>query len=172
MRFTDKVKLYITTRGQVRTQSVPIPLSEPEEPENPVTESVAELPVESTAPILPETLRILFEKGYEEDPMPKSVLQALREEHERHPQITLAECQQRGPYLFYRERLFIPDYANLKAELLRAYYKSPTTSHSGRLKTYELLSRDYYWPGMYSFVKQWVQNCHTCRRSTLSREAR
>ena len=115
---------------------------------------------------------MLFEKAYEEDPMPSSVLRALREGHERHPEITLAECEQRGPYLFYRERLFVPDYADLKAELLRACHEDPVAGHPGRSKTYELLSREYYWPGMYSLVKKWVQNCHTCRRSTPSREAR
>ncbi|KAJ0128937.1 hypothetical protein HZ326_27960, partial [Fusarium oxysporum f. sp. albedinis] len=35
-----------------------------------------------------------------------------------------------------------------------------------------LLSRDYYWPGMLSYVERWVKNCHTCRRANPAREAR
>lgn len=145
VRFIDEVKVYPITRSQIQP--------------------------EPAAPILPENLQTLFQKGYEEDPIPSSVLRALKNKDERHSEITLAECEQRGPYLFYKKRLFVPDHVDLKAELLRACHEDPTTGHPGRSKTYELLSREYYWPGMYSYVKQWVRNCHTCRRSTPSREA-
>lgn len=172
VRFADEVKLYVTTRGQTRTQNQPMSPPEPVivAPSEEAPRTVVQ--PEPAAPTLPENLQSLFEKGYEEDPMPNSVLQALKNEEERHPEITLAECEQRGPYLFYRKRLFVPDYANLKAELLRCYHENPTAGHPGRSKTYELLSREYYWPGIYSYVRQWVRNCHICRRVTPSREAR
>jgi hypothetical protein len=184
VRFADEVKLYLITRSQTRIQNQPIApmetdtttmepaVSTPQEETPPEVQPELAAPVPSDpAAILSEDLRALFEKGYEEDPMPNSVLQALREDHEKHPEITLAECEQRGLYLFYRKRLFVPDYADLKAELLRRCHENPTTGHPRKAKTYELLSREYYWPGMYSYVKQWVRNCHTCRRSASSREA-
>ena len=179
VRFADNIKLYITTRGQTRVQNQPMRI-ENQPAAGPVTEPTTEpasgLTTETAAEpailVLPDGLRALFEKGYEVDPLPNSVLQALRDGDERHPDITLAECEQRGPYLFYRKRLFVPDYADLKAEVLRRHHENPTTGHPGRSKTYELLSRGYYWPGIYSYVKQWVRNCHVCRRITPSREAR
>lgn len=77
VRFADEVKIYITTRGQARTQGPPILAPESEEPATepvPILEPIAEPTVELTTPVLTETLRILFEKGYEVDPIPNSIL--------------------------------------------------------------------------------------------------
>jgi transposase InsO family protein len=52
------------------------------------------------------------------------------------------------------------------------YYKSPISGHMGRARTYEALSREYYWPGMLDYISCWIKNCHTCRRVTSSREAK
>ena len=43
--------------------------------------------------------------------------------------------------------------------------------HPGKAKTYELLSRDYYWPTMRKDVQRFVRNCHTCRRTKPTRHA-
>ena len=36
--------------------------------------------------------------------------------------------------------------------------------HLGRCKTYELLSRNYWWPGISNDVKKYVTGCNTCQR--------
>lgn len=43
--------------------------------------------------------------------------------------------------------------------------------HLGKTKTFELLSRTYYWPKMRATVDQYVRNCHTCSRSKTARHA-
>jgi hypothetical protein len=123
-------------------------------------------------PELPLEIKNLLREAYEQDPLPNEILKALEDGDARHAQITLASCEKKGDYLYYLERLYIPDHDNLKAELLRLCHDSPVSGHPGRSKTYELLTRDYYWPGMYRYVDRWTRNCHTCRRTTPSREAR
>ena len=89
---------------------------------------------------------------------------------DRHPLITLAECVEDDGRLFYQDRLYVPDDSSLKAELLRRCHDAPASGHTGRAKTYELLSREFYWPGMLAYVSQWVEKCRTCRRSNPYRE--
>lgn len=65
----------------------------------------------------------------------------------------------------------IPDNADLKAANLRRCHDDPVAGHPGRVRTYELLSRVFYWPGMLQYVYRWVRNCRDCRRNNPSREA-
>jgi hypothetical protein len=119
-----------------------------------------------------EEVSALFRKGYLEDPIPRSVLKALEEDAPRHPLLTLAECENRNGYLYYGNRLYVPDLPELKAKLLESCHASPVAGHPGSSRTYEILDREYYWPQMLRFVQRWVANCHQCRRAKPSREAR
>lgn len=130
------------------------------------------LPPERTAPLLPPQIQSMFDDGYQNDPELSSILSALRTNARRHKKITLAECAERDGYLYYRDRLYVPECPELHAELLRMYHESPVAGHMGRARTYESLSREYYWPGMLDYVERWVQNCHSCKRTTASREAK
>ena len=40
--------------------------------------------------------------------------------------------------------------------------------HPGHLKTLELLRRDYWWPGMHMFVKNFVDRCAACQQAKIN----
>ena len=42
--------------------------------------------------------------------------------------------------------------------------------HSGRSKTYKLVSRAYWWLNVYKYVQRFVWNCHICSWSKLSHQ--
>jgi hypothetical protein len=75
--------------------------------------------------------------------------------------------------LLYKEekpsppRLYIPD-CSLRTELLKAAHDTPTSGHLGRDKTYELLSRTFYWPRMRKAVEEYVRSCPSCQVSKPS----
>lgn len=58
-------------------------------------------------------------------------------------------------------RLFVPD--DLIPNLLEIHHNAPTAGHLGVEKTFERLSRLYYWPKMYKTVKNFVKNCSLCK---------
>jgi hypothetical protein len=95
----------------------------------------------------------------------------LREGRRQDKRISLAECEERNGFLYYRGRKYVPDYEKLLVKLLRHYHDSPSAGHPGRAKTYGLLSRDYYWPCMPATVTRYVRNCHPCSRNKYSRSA-
>jgi len=40
----------------------------------------------------------------------------------------------------------------------------PSAGHPGWWKTYELVSRNYWWPGMTTFVKKYITGCDMCQQ--------
>ena len=53
--------------------------------------------------------------------------------------ISLSKYEARGNYLYYRNRLVIPDYDELKLKLLEYIYDLLVAGYLGRGKTLELL---------------------------------
>ena len=47
----------------------------------------------------------------------------------------------------------------------------PVAGHPGENKTLELVSRDYFWPGMRQDIQNFVKTCHTCARNKARRHA-
>lgn len=66
--------------------------------------------------------------------------------------------------LFYQGRICVPDNEGIKSHLLELFHNSPIAGHPGHQRTFELLSRHYYWPGMRSFVQRYVESCERCQR--------
>jgi hypothetical protein len=57
---------------------------------------------------------------------------------------------------FNAPRIVVPVDDDLRARLLHEYHDSPSGGHLGREKTFLALSRDFYWPHMYKWVRKWV----------------
>ncbi|QRW24437.1 Retrotransposable element Tf2 protein [Rhizoctonia solani] len=47
--------------------------------------------------------------------------------------------------------------------LLKEFHDSPLAGHPGQQRTLELLNRNYWWPGMKSSAKEWVECCPICQ---------
>ena len=58
----------------------------------------------------------------------------------------------------------------LRLRIIQLAYDSVAGGHPGRTKYYKLVSRVYWWPNIYSYVKRFVRNYYICSRSKPSRE--
>ena len=68
--------------------------------------------------------------------------------------------------LFYKNStICIPDEPTLKRTILEECHDSPAAGHFGITKTYDQVSKDYYWPGLRAYVKKYVSGCDTCLRN-------
>ncbi|KAF1317037.1 reverse transcriptase, partial [Globisporangium splendens] len=61
-------------------------------------------------------------------------------------------------------RVIVPNDEGLRHRLLYEYHGSPSGGHLGREKTFLSLSRDYYLPHMYKWVRKYVRTCEICQR--------
>ena len=66
--------------------------------------------------------------------------------------------------------IYIPENDDLKLQILRSRHDSPTAGHLGHDKTYELVTRDYYWPRMRQLIKEYINTCDTCARNKTPRQ--
>jgi len=64
--------------------------------------------------------------------------------------------------LFYKDRAYVP--SHLRHRILTLHHDHPTAGHPGRFKTEELVKRDYWWPGMGTFIRKYVEGCTLCQQ--------
>ena len=53
----------------------------------------------------------------------------------------------------------------LRGDIIRLHHDTAIAGHPGHYKTLELVSRNYYWPGMSRDVRQYVEACSACQRT-------
>ena len=84
------------------------------------------------------------------DPLVISALQSLSIGSPLFPRSSLSDWRFSDSLLYFKNRLYIP--AAARHDLVSSVHSSPAASHGGFFRTYTLLSRDYWWPGMSSFI--------------------
>ena len=114
-------------------------------------------------------LATLWEEGYEKDTFKDEILELLRNNARKSSKITLAKYKEREGKLFWHECRYVPESDPLRLRLIQECHCRISAGHPGKGKTYQLLSRHYWWPNCYDNVKRFVRNCHTCSCNKASR---
>lgn len=84
--------------------------------------------------------------------------------------VSIAECElDEHGLLRFRDNIWIPEWEPLRTGLIQNTHDSFLTGHPGRDATIALLSRSYFWPGLYRMVRRFVRNCDVCGRKTVWR---
>jgi hypothetical protein len=139
---------------------------------NPIVIASTE-PPNSLATPCPRQQAIL--RAQEQDPRLTSLLSYLRDPIQT---IDLETEELLGPFSLDEQGLvlhhglcYVPDDENIKLDILQEHHDAKTAGHSGEAKTLELISRNYYWPGMRRFIKEYVSTCETCARNKAPHHA-
>ena len=91
----------------------------------------------------------LLKQGYKQDPYYSDV----------------TDLQEDNGLYFYKDRISVPDYANLRTFIITECHDSVFAGHMGKHKTIELVARWFYWPNLTADVTVYVLQCHTCQLS-------
>lgn len=67
--------------------------------------------------------------------------------------------------MLYRGKVYVPLDAKLCLDIVAAHHNTPSTGHPGRWKTMELVSRNYWWPGMSRYIATYVSECVRCNET-------
>ena len=73
----------------------------------------------------------------------------------------------RDGLLFRNHLLYVPE-GQCRTRVVRECHDDPLAGHFGVTKTLELISRGYWWPQPWKFVKEYVKTCDVCTRSKTS----
>ncbi|KAF8751163.1 hypothetical protein RHS01_08782 [Rhizoctonia solani] len=126
------------------------------------------LPAEVFANTSEEELNIVSEirTKLRDDPSLEPIIKFLTEDADNAPlsiRKAYREYDWEEDLLWYRGKLVVPDSESTKDRLLREFHNSPLAGHPGQQRTLELLSCNYWWPGMKSSAKEWVECCPVCQ---------
>ncbi|KAE9226727.1 hypothetical protein PF005_g5022 [Phytophthora fragariae] len=128
-----------------------------------------------SSPVLP--LRQQIPDAYEEDSFYAAIIRYLRNptadtlaKLTRPTRDEITRYDLDGDLLTYAidtfdtPRVVIPADDDLRARLVPEYHDAPAGGHLGREKTFAALSRDFFWPRMYKWIRKWVRSCEICQR--------
>ena len=61
-------------------------------------------------------------------------------------------------------RVYMLKDEKLRVEIIRLHHDMPIAGYGGQWKTVELVTRNYWWPGVTKEVKRYVEGCDQCQR--------
>jgi hypothetical protein len=67
------------------------------------------------------------------------------------------------------DRIWVPDADDLRLRILQYKHDHILSGHFGQSKTIDLIRREYVWPKLRTFVKEFCKTCVTCLRSKSPR---
>jgi hypothetical protein len=156
VRFADPISKYYPISDSNISKS-----NEPNQQQD-LSKSVNTLIVNSE-PLPP--IEVVIRQESQNDENVLSVMYAVEQGKNKHPFLQLSQCQVQEGILRYRDKIYVPDSDELRIRILQQHHDHPSAGHPGRAKTFELLSRSYYWKGMNTDTRRYVQNCRTCGRT-------
>ncbi len=98
------------------------------------------------------------------------IIKVLRNEAQHHNKISLVECEEHENHLYFQERKYMLNSDKLCLCIIQLAHDSVVNDYSERAKSYELISRVYWWSNIYKYVQCFVWNCYVCTRFKLSRQ--
>jgi len=69
-----------------------------------------------------------------------------------------------GDLVLKEGKVYIPKDEELRVEIIRLHHDVPAAGHGGRWKMVELVTRNYWWPGVTRDVGKYVEGCDLCQR--------
>jgi hypothetical protein len=69
--------------------------------------------------------------------------------------------------LWYKDRLYLCKNSQLKQKVLFKFHTSPVGGHSGFLKTYHRVKKDFFWDGLKINVQRFVEKCVVCQQNKV-----
>ncbi|THH07591.1 hypothetical protein EW146_g9271 [Bondarzewia mesenterica] len=67
--------------------------------------------------------------------------------------------------ILFRGRIYVLKDQDLRREIVWQHHDPPAAGHPGEWKTVERVQRDFWWPGMTVFIKEYVKGCAICQAS-------
>ena len=71
--------------------------------------------------------------------------------------------------LLFRRKVYIPDDVRWQTRVVKEHHDSKFAGHFERDKTYEMIKRNFWFPGLEAFVRKYVSSCDICQRNKSRR---
>ena len=75
------------------------------------------------------------------------------------------EWRQEDGIMLKEGKVYVPKDEVLRVEVIRLHHNTPMGEHRGQWKTTELVTRNFWWPGITREVKRYVKGCDAYQRN-------
>ena len=62
------------------------------------------------------------------------------------------------------EKVYVPKDEKLRVEIIWLHHDVLVVEHGGRWKIIELVTRNYWWPGVIRDMRKYMNGCDMCQR--------
>ena len=69
-----------------------------------------------------------------------------------------------GNLVLKEGKVYVPKDEELRTEVIQIHHDVPAVGHGGRWKMVELVTRNYWWPGVTRDVGRYMEGCDLCQR--------
>ena len=127
--------------------------------------------------LLPETmflrqidleLRNAIIEAMTKDDFPRNTIETLKKGGPPPIKSDLKAWEIREELLFFNERCYVPANEELRRNIVKKFHDLPPMAHPGQYKTMEAIRKYYWWPGMYTFIRNYVMGCATCQQNKVN----
>jgi len=108
------------------------------------------------------------QRGNQEEPIAKAARELWQASSKT---IHSVEWLEDDRVLRFRGKIYIPRNSDLQRWIVSLCYDTKVAGHPRHWKTLELVSRNYWWPQMSRYIRQYVSTCDLCLRMKLIRQA-
>ena len=129
-------------------------------------EEVTLLPPSLFINIINTGLNKTITKSSEKNSLVLHSLQGIEGEEQipAHFKSRLSDWSYNAGILTYQGWVYIPDCDNLCHEIVKLHHDHQTARHPSFLKTHQLVSASYWWPGLAQYIWKCVEGCAICQQ--------
>ena len=107
-----------------------------------------------------------IQKSSSSDPLVLRAIENLHNNTPLFPRSLIKDWKYDDGHLYYKEQMYIPPEA--RHSLVSSLHSSPTLGHAGRFCTKTFLERDFWWPGLSTYVNRFIEGCATCQQNKVN----
>ena len=106
----------------------------------------------------------LLEKVKQSKVKDNEIIKAVEDMKQAEVKMLRDEKQREVDGIMYKEeKVYVPRDKKLRVEIIWLYYDMPVGRHREQQKIVELVTRNFWWPGVTKEVKQYVEGYDTCQ---------
>jgi len=75
------------------------------------------------------------------------------------------EWREENGLMLKEGKVYVPKNEELRTEIIRLHHDTPIGGHGGQWKTVELVTRNFWWPGVTREIKRYVEGYDACQRN-------
>src|ERR1700677_1651506 len=75
------------------------------------------------------------------------------------------EWQLKQDLILFRGKVYVPKNDNLQCKVVELHHNSLSAGYPRQWNTIELITRNYWWPGLSRFTIEYIKGCDTCNHT-------